>query len=529
MDTMKNPTFKWPKNLTVLLAILGIGLIYFIYLPVSYDFDGTVFSHYLRYGLVKNDLATVKQPQHLLYMPVNYLIYKALNITAGYNALEYFHLQLFSLFFGLLNLWLCYRLIRRFTGRRFFQIAGTVLIAVSYGIWYYSVEAEVHMPGLFFNAAGIYLLFFKPAEGHPLWRREILAAACFALAAGFHLTNGLIAVSASIIFVMEKRRFLEILRFFTFYGVLMAAQLAIFAWASDIDLLGHYRDQLAGSDVLAGYKISYWTPLSPATLWQSFKSIGHGILAPVSPVLGILSTVLLLAAAGLAVYGGVKRGDRKDYYRLAAWMLPYFVFFSFWDHRNPEFKLNALTPLLILFIASAADLTFKKARGPLIIIMILLLGTLNFYYSMLPANRFENNINYQVAEAVGTLTPPGSVIVIGGCGPGVSIYNKIYIPYFALREVFIADWQLGKGLSLEDLGRWVNRTAAAGKAVYFFSEILYDSPTLRQLLKNHKMDAPGYFDFLKQLTLGEPIPLARGYYLRRASSWGSRQRGGSGR
>ncbi len=118
---MKKLSFKsveWLEKFPVGIVILCIGLFYFIYLPVNYDFDGTVFSHYLRHGLVKGDLSAVHQPHHPLYIPVNYFLYKGLNTITGYNVLEYFHLQLFSLIFGMLTLWFSYKIIRQMTDSR---------------------------------------------------------------------------------------------------------------------------------------------------------------------------------------------------------------------------------------------------------------------------------------------------------------------------------------------------------------------------------------------------------------------------
>lgn len=517
---MKKLSFKWPEKLTITLAIMGISLIYLTFFPVNYDFDGTVFSHYLRYGLMKNDLQTIQQPQHPLYMPINYLLYKALNLTLDYNPLEYFHLQLFSLLFGLLTLWLSYKMIRKLTDRRFFQVAGMILISACYAIWYYSVEAEVHITGLFFITAGIYLLFFKP-ENSQRWTHALAAAACFALAAGFHLTNGLIAISILLIFIAEKKPFVKIFQFFSFYVVLLLLELAIFAWVSNVNLIQFYKNQLLGRDVLAGYKISYWSGFSISAPWESLKSVANGILLPTSPVLAVLSMLLFLAAAVLVVRGFVccKNGERKNYYRLGLWMLPYFVFFSFWDHRNIEFKLNVILPLLILSIVSAARFTQKKTKAvPVIVIaitVILMVGGVNFYSSILPANNLENNVNYQAAEAVAKATPPQSIIVIGGCGSELSIHNKIYIPYFALRKTFILDWMLGKGLSLEEIRQRILREVENGTAVYFFSEILHESPTLLQIFKNHNLKASDYFNFLKTMNFNEKIPLIKGYHLRR--------------
>lgn len=517
---MKIQSFKWPDKWILGLILLGIGFIYLIHLPVSYDFDGTVFSHYLRYALLKNDLAVTAQPHHPLYMPVNYLIYKGLQAAAGYNALEYFHLQLFSLCFGLLTLWVSYKIIKQMTDQPWFHFVGTAFIAFIYGIWYYSVEAEVHMAGLFFVASGVYLLFFKPGSPVSL-KRMALASFSFALAAGFHLTNGLIALSVLIIFIIEKKTFKKIVQFFSFYLLFLLLMLmgSVSALTGKLNLLSFYKDQLFGKDVLAGYKISYWTGFSFGSLWDSLKSVAHGLFVPGTPLLSFLSILLLSTAAALIIYAGIK-SKNKIYYKLGLWMLPYFIFFTFWDLGNTEFKLNVILPFVILFTASAAVFlknktgTFRTVSFTFIFIFLLSTFLINFYFFIKPANHLQNNHNYLVAEAIGKATPPQSVIVIGGCGSDLSIHNKIYISYFARRKTFILDWMPGRGLSLENIHTRIKQEHAKGTPIYFFSEILRESKTLQQFLKNHNLKAGDYFAFIKKMAFKEKIPLIYDYYLK---------------
>ena len=556
---MSKISFKWPKELVLGVIIFCIGLVYFTYLPVRYDFDGTVFSQYLRYALIRDDLIVTAQPQHPLYIPINYLIYKGLETVSGYSMLEYFHLQLFSLCFGLLTLWVSYKIIKevaaapqaqkgvappaqkatlpadesrngekvgffcklfpginkKVTDRQFFYFAGMVLIACCYGTWYYSVEAEVHMAGLFFITAGVYLLFFKPGPPDKL-SRTLAASFCFALSACFHLTNGLIAISVLLIFILEKKSFGKIFKFFSFYLLFLLVGLSVFTLITKVNMLVLYKKVSSGKDLLAGYKISYWTGFSLETLWESIKSAAYGILVPASPVLAVLSIFLFFAAAALIIYAGAKSKEKKTYYRLGLWALPYFIFFTFWDYRNTEFKLNVILPFMILFIVSAAFIQIQnKISFFLFTAIIVSVFIVNLYFFVLPANNIQNNRNYLVAEAVGKVTLPRSIVVIGGCGTDLSIYNKIYISYFFRRKTFRMDWMLGKGLSLEDIDARIKQELSDGTAVYFFSEIVRESKTVRQILKNHNLKAVDYFKFIKKMDLKEKIPLINGYYLAR--------------
>jgi hypothetical protein len=518
----KCPPGRRKVNAGILFFIIFI--IYLSFLPVNYDFDGTVFSHYLRYAVIKNDLVLSAQPQHPLYIPINYLLYKTLHTLTGYNPLEYFHLQLFSLLFGLLALWVSYKLIAKMTEHSFIPLIGTALTAFSFAVWYYSVEAEVHMPGVFFIAAGMFLLFFKPADSDK-WHHLLWPALCFAMAAAFHLANGLIAFSVLLIFLIERVPFKKIVRFFSFYAVSVISVLALLALTSKQNLLAHYKSQVLGSDTLAGHKISYWTGFSFQSLWESVKSAAYGILPVSPPALSFAALLIFAAAIAVIITGAIKHwksripGGRNPYIRLTAWMLPYFVFFTFWDHRNTEFKLNVILPFLILFTVSLASLTRKREKTGLFILIVLTLSvfSLNYYFALRPVNDIHNNESYMIAEAIGEKTPPGSIIVIGGCGPEISIHNTVYIPYFALRETFKLDWMLGKGHSLENICDRIKQERSKGTPVYLFSEIdrdRSDGKTLRQLFKNHHLTAADYFHFLDRLQPGEKIPLIGPYYLK---------------
>ncbi|MGE5340048.1 MAG: hypothetical protein ACM3SY_01085 [Candidatus Omnitrophota bacterium] len=503
------------------ICILVIGIFYFAYFPVNYDFDGTVFGHFLRYALMKNDLTLVHQPQHPLYIPVNYVSYKWLKNLFGYSVLEYYHLQLFSFIFGLLTLWVCYKIVKRLTENRMFQWLGMGGIAGTYAFWYYTVEAEVHMPGIFFVTAGMYLLFFQPQDRgfRNDLTRMIFASLCLVLAAGFHLTNGLIAVSVLLIFIVEKRPFRKIALFFACYTFFFLAGLYAFYLLSRINLPAFYQNQLQGNDALAGYKISYWNHWTPAAVWESIQATANAILFPASSFWSIVNVILLLTAVSVIVYA-VSRCVPADFRinatRFGLWMMPYFLFFTFWDHRNTEFKLNVILPFWILLISTLAVVSrgTKKRLVPLsVVLLVSFIGIFNFYAYMKPASQLENNANYLAAEAIRKVTPPESVIVIAGSGPGVSMYNKIYLPYFAMRQTLILDWMLGKGFSLARIRSRIEDEIAKGVPVYLFSDALPAGDALKHMLKNHRIDVSDYFEFIRQLNLNGRIPLRNNDYL----------------
>ena len=503
-------SLKSLEKYLLLFTLFFIGLLYFRFLPLNYDYDGTVFSQYLRYAVVKNDLTPILHPHHLFYFPCNYLLYKSLHWLTGYQVLEYFHLQIFSLLFGLFTLGVIYKILYKITDSRFFSITGVLLIAFSYGIWYYSVEAEVDMPGLFFIAAGIYLLFFKPFNT----KNIVLSALLFSIAAGFHLTNGLIVLSVFFYFIYEKKSFVSILKFYLFYFFFLAIPYLFFYLSTKFDLVGEFKEQLSGSkDYFAGYKIVYWESFSFQSILDSLQVIATGILRPSSSLLSILSLLLLGLIAAVIAFPGKKETDKNIYFKMLFWMVPYLLFFTFWANTNLGFKLNVILPLLILAVYSLSRLNQNKAKKLIFVFVIFLVFVSNFYFSIKPANKPENNPGYQLAKAIENKTENESFIIIAGCGTKVSVFSKIYIPYFAYRKIFILDWMLGKGLSLEDIYVTIQKEKSKNKSLYLLSELTYMNKALKVLLENHHLDSGDFFRFIKRFEVKRKIPLTGEYFL----------------
>jgi hypothetical protein len=508
-DDVSRPV-QFPGKWVLLPVLFLIALFYFRYLPMNYDFDGTVFSQHLRYALLTNNIIPALHPHHLFYFPCNYLLYKALQGVLAYRVLEYFHLQLFSLLFAVLTLGVTYKILMHITGKRFFALAGMLLIAFSWGPWYYAVEAEVDLPGLFFIIAGIYFLLFKPVNTKNL----VLSALLFSFAAGFHLTNGLIIFSVLAVFIYEKRSFFSVLKFLLVYFLFMAVPYFIFYMVTKFNILTLFKKMLlGGADYYAGYQIDYWSPLSFSSIFASIRSVGGGMITAASPGLVTLALLLLAAMSIVIAISAKKAEDKKIYLRMTAWFLPYLLFFSAWAPTNIGFKLNVVFPLLILFIYSLSRVQFKIAPPVLLILAVVLVFVVNFYFGMQPANDPDHNPGYRLAAAIGQKTGGDALIVIAGCGTEISNSSKIYIPYFAHRNVMILDWMLGKGLSLDDLPATLKKERLNHKTLYVLSELTYLSKPVEALLQNHHYTAADYLRIINQLEFQHKIPLGHDYFL----------------
>jgi hypothetical protein len=470
------------KRLLAALVFAGIPLLYFSFLPVSYNFDGTVFSQMLRYALLKHDWLEVVQLHHLAYFPLNYLAYRVLAALFHYRVLEFFHLQMFSLFFGAATLLLVERTLKKLGQALVLRVIGVSLVAFSYAFWQFAVDAEVHVPGVFFTLAGMYLLVFLRPEPAPL----AAAAFCFAAAAGFHLTNMLVAISVFLYLLCRRAPWRRYAEFYLSYAGFMLLMYGAYSAMARQPVLSVLRNILFGADRYSGYHIAFAQPLSWTTLRLSLRSLRSALVAGAGVPAG-----LALAAALLLLLPGLRReaDEERRLFRRAMffWALPFFVFFSFWDPGNLEFKIHVVVPLLLLSAASLARLA-PAATTALGATLAAALLWINLSTGILPQTEIAGNTNYQVAQSIRRFTPANSLVLITGSFAGYG-YGKIYIPYFAGREVLILDWLLGKGHTLPEIRAALARRAGSGQPVYTLDEIALPGKALPGVLDFHKVPA----------------------------------------
>jgi len=506
----------WQRNLLLALSFFFIFYIYLVFISYHYNFDGVVFSQFLRSALFTNNLTPILAPHHLLYFPFGFVTYKILSVLTGYSMLEYYHLQLLSLFMGLATLAVIYRIFKSLKLSFFYRLSGLFMIAFSFLFWYFSIETEVHMPGFFFMTLGIYYLFFKPGN----WLYWAMAALMFAFSAGFHLTNGLITVSILLFFIYTRTPFKRIVIFYSLYGFFMAIPYLLLVLTTRINLLTWAKDTLLGKSVFTGYSysgthFSRWRTFSIHSLGDSLGSVKNGIIKSDGSLTGLLASLLLIFFALVIIWRLMKKKDKGETYYFLFWLIPFFLFFTYWQPANYEFKLNVTIPLIMAFIFSVSHLPGQKWFKLLIPVICILLFALNFSLNIIPGHRVDNNPNYALAQSIAENTGEGATVVIAGTGKESYLHGKIYIPYFAFKDTIVLDWRMGKGVSFAGITREIADKVSANKPVYFLSETLSITVTMRDILGFHNRDEKDYLHFLGGFEFSREIPLVGNYYLQK--------------
>jgi 4-amino-4-deoxy-L-arabinose transferase-like glycosyltransferase len=462
----------------------------------------------LRHALLKHNWLNIVQIHHLLYFPLNYLAYRLFESLFHYQVLEFFHLQLFSMFFGVATLLLVERILKKLGLALPLRLAGVSMVAFSYAFWLYSVDAEVHIPGLFFIITGMYMLLFRPLRSLSLTG----AALCFAAAAGFHLTNGLIVVTVFCYLLSKRAPWRRFAEFYFAYAAFMALFYGVYAAISRRPLLTVLYNVFFGPNIYSGYRSNAFHPAALPTAVSSLASMKHALTAEAGVWSWIVCAGFLIL---LALALKPKAADNGAEFRktMLFWFLPFFVFFTFWDTTNIEFKLSALLPLLLIAITGLARLK-PVGAGAFAITLGGGLLLINLFFGIRPQADIRKNLNYQVAAAIQKATPENAQVMITGNFLGYG-YGKIYIPYFAQREVIILDWVLGKGHSLAEIRARLEGISRSGRPVYAMAEVAEAGQAMRQLLDLHHVEDSEFSRFRSGMQFIPTVTLPGGQLLYR--------------
>ena len=514
---MVSPRPTFPRLDQVALA-LAVFLLYAGFLSSRYNFDGSVFALRVERALVlgdQNSLGELLHPRHLLFEPLGYLFCRAAG-ALGIHFRAVFLLQIMDVLFGVLSLFLFHRISFRLFPDRLLAAASTLALAFSFGVWIFSIEAEVYASGVFFLLLAFRSLLHRAdaAVRQDSWITDALVLAAFgALAIANHLTLGLFLIPLgleSLLYLRRPRKGWRsglapaLLFSITALGLagiiyLLAAKLNPAA-----PLLG-FRQWVIGpanSETPYGYRQSYW-----AAGLQSFPDFGRGMLhlfcaepypdtgagVPVTIAVAWLLAWLLVLGLYLRNARALWKEDRRTQVLILGWLIPALVWNWFWQPINFELKVALLPPLLLWAGITLSREKIRAGRaGPswLLAAMALLLFLYNFFAVVLPGARPENNRDLQRALAIGEATEPNAVIFIAGSGPGYNL-GKIYLPYFSRREAKVADWLTGPAGSpfpdrLEAALAGIRRQ---GRPIYVVSELLEPTPALEELARHHRTSA----------------------------------------
>ena len=344
--------------------------------------DSLRYLYEIRSGAVN----AISNPYHLAYGWYGWVGYH-LALALGYGGGPLLPVQILDAVTGALGIGLLWALLRTVSLRRTAAAVGCGLLAFSYGFWWYSVEVEVYILSAVLLIGCLFLAY--RAVIHPTWRRFALLGAAHGLAMLAHNTNALfgIVVLAALVLGGRTMPFGRVLRCAAAYAV--AGILVVVSAYTVVVTSIALRTRSAIFDWLTGYAQSgQWGQWDQSSIPKAMVGAGRALvgghfafaLGPVrdiaiksfankslreevflvrgySTVLALLLLVLVaVVAVGLMlpVLHWLRHPTLVGRGRVLAllslsWLVPYSLFFVWWEPQNIEFWISPGIPLAILF------------------------------------------------------------------------------------------------------------------------------------------------------------------------------------
>ncbi|RMH54763.1 MAG: hypothetical protein D6679_12845 [Candidatus Hydrogenedentota bacterium] len=369
-------------------------------------------------------------PHHLLPSPLGRLFWRLL----GGDLVARF--ELLNAFFGAATVAALFFILADRFGL-FTAVFYSGIFALSFGPWFYSSTVEVYIFPLPFLLVS-YRLLFRPRRGEAFDGRGANASGASAgdaspprssiffsgiaaaFAVFFHQTNLLFVFTPAVL--LGRRRLRAFLGWCLVFTLLVGAG---YFWVISTGRAAGRSDSGTAASWMTSYLhtqrgLGHWSAttiprMAVGTgrffvgghfLFRLMGNFGDGrhylederflvqsmpreraalLLAAV--FFGMLGTIVFLLAARRAVPKEMTRRFFASAWSrgLAAWLLPYALFFSWWEPENVEFWIAPMVPFLLLLAEGIPiEPIVRKSRiaVPILLLIPLLLGAVNWYGSI---------------------------------------------------------------------------------------------------------------------------------------------------
>jgi len=401
-------------------AALTALLVYLAIPTRNYYWDGITFALDIENAA---GLKSLLHPNHLLYSPIGWLIYRALSGTI--RAL--YVLQFLNAFFGALAVYFLFGIVAKVAQSIRAAIALTALFAFAGMWWRFSTDADAYIPSvLLLIICADLLITSRPS-------RPIQVALLHTLAMLAHELAFLFVLPASYwIWRHGSKGESQLVRFrrtmayactagFSTLGVYVA----VFRWRSGgftfPAFFAFLTSHAAGSGFSFNAIRNSWLTVRS---WAQVFLAGKASLVRYSDWLtrflisvSLLSFFFLLKTA-FSCYRkriSIQVGEREVFRFAAVWLAVYALFLFFWMPENSFYKLFAW-PAFILLLASCwkpdPDRTpsGKPDFGSLLIAATIFCALFNLSFAIVPYSRASSNPALSFALRMGQTLKPGTVV-----------------------------------------------------------------------------------------------------------------------
>lgn len=485
--------------------------IYVTWLNVNYSYDSVAYAIFISKAINFGKLQLWHE-YHMLHTLLGYLVGSVVRFFSRDMVESLLLMQLINSVSTGLYLFLFARLLYSLTRNAAVSLLFTMILGFSYGVWFYSTNAEVYPPAMLFSVLALWA-FYQECQRHR-WSLIVAMGIFAGLAAGFHIASGLLfPVLLAGLFGHKLTK--QNVR----HALSCCVVLSVIFFLTAFSPYMYYYHVDKGTNLVAGLLTTLHKTRSDDvdgdTWWlengiqfgQEMRGLlrGFAIHPERGPVIltitaYVLQAFLLLCLAAIPFY-------IRSLWEKFGWMvfvaggstLVFFLFFSTYNVGSRKFVTFVHIPFLLLAGLAASRIRWSRPVVVLLSIVVVVLCVHNLYAQMQANSRIENNMQYAKSLFIKEHTDPDDLIII--LGAGENIFQKVYLPYFGIREVVILDLLIKKvELSQERIVQYLNwklfEQWRSGGRVFLMSEVLQESPFMQEFLTNRQLPAdffPSYF------------------------------------
>ncbi|OGS43472.1 MAG: hypothetical protein A2539_09840 [Elusimicrobia bacterium RIFOXYD2_FULL_34_15] len=545
--------FNYSKNdiITASIIVFSLLVVYLSFLCKHFFFDGLMYA----------SIVEAKEPgwqtrlgwaNHLsfnYYGHAFWFLLKQIGIERdGYSAL-----QIMNSFFGAFTVGIFFLFLKKIINKVWISVVFSYLLAFSYAFWYRSVDAQVYPPSIFWLLISFVLTWSYIRQKSKL--KLLILAVTTGLAVLAHQGNVFfIPMVITGICISNKNKIKDTIVFGLICGILVAVPyLYVLAYQEQtlVDrntgqielnkttitnsfnwLRGNAGDYTPDDDK---YVNNYWRPEIKnlftdfkSTIWAMWFAKGnyynYGNPSDSGLIWMTISKILFIFISLFLFFKEKIYQKYKTLFLLTlTWWVTYMVFVSWFNSGNPDYWYQHWMPILVLIACSLYEffkdenlsLLLRKIILGLFLCSIIIIPVVNFFDSIYPISKVENNEIYARTLFIKKYVKKGGVVIISGIS--YSNPQKVYIPAFAnvgrisFDLIFVYN---SKEKGLQILKNQLEMLMNQGVDTYVLSEIFSDDTAdglkqwkvsmneIKEIFKPYEFKVLGvYYDGMKVMQM----------------------------
>jgi 4-amino-4-deoxy-L-arabinose transferase-like glycosyltransferase len=332
-------------TLLIPLALAGVSFLVFLVTRAGFHtFDGIAYVRDMG-----KPLSALVLPHHLIYEPTVlgfYRVWQALGWTGEADAPA----QMLSSLAGAGGLAIFYKLSWEWSLSRVAALIANLMLALTYGYWFYSVEVDIYLPPLFFLLVAVWLLtkVVKGGKSSPTWRVYAIGLA-HAIAILIHQATLFIVPAFALgLWLMPGEGRTRLLRLVRYALALAGVVIPAYIFAGAV-VAGQNTPEAFLKWVNSYGNLGTWGALTSDTPANTLSGLSAAVSAEYWTGRGLIFA--LFAAALTLAKASIRKGGPFAW-TLWAWTGIYLTFFAWWQPEVLKFWVLVLPVPLLLLVMS---------------------------------------------------------------------------------------------------------------------------------------------------------------------------------